>query len=138
MLLVIQIAVGIVVGGILLSFILSFINAYYELDKWNREIIGQRLSLIFGIPFIIALIGLGFWYKPDKTVAILTIIGTPFALLLSGTLIIGFAFRNHDEVLKTILLYLERLPILVRLPLSLMFYGTLFCSGAFVYFNFVS
>ena len=138
MLLVIQIAVGIVVGGLLLSFILSFINAYYELDKWNREIIGQRLSLIFGTPFIIALIGLGFWYKPDKTVAILTIIGTPFALLLSGSLIIIFAFRNRDEVLKTILLYLERLPILVRLPLNLLFYGTLLCSGIFVYFNFVS
>ena len=138
MLLVIQIAVGIVVGGLLLSFILSFINAYYELDKWNREIIGQRLSLIFGTPFIIALIGLGFWYKPDKTVAILTIIGTPFALILSVTLILGFAFRNHDEVLKTILLYLERQPILVRLPLSLLFYGTLFCSGVFVYFKSVS
>ena len=138
MLLVIQIAVGVVVGGLLLSFILSFINAYYKLDKWNREIIGQRLNLIFGIPFIIVLIGLGFWYKPDETVAILTIIGTPIALLFSGILIIIFAFRNHVEVLKTILLYLERLPILVRLPLSLVFYGTYFYSGFFVYFNFVS
>ena len=52
MLLVIQIAVGIVVGGLLLSFILSFVNAYYNLDEWNRKIIGERLNLIFGIPFI--------------------------------------------------------------------------------------
>ena len=138
MLLVIQIAVGIVVGGLLLSFILSFVNAYYNLDEWNRKIIGERLNLIFGIPFIITLISLGFWYKPESTVIILTIIGTPLALVLSGTLIIGFAFRNHDEVLRTILLYLDKLPILVRVPLSLVFYGTLFCSGAFVYFNFVS
>lgn len=138
MLLVIQIAVGIVVGGLLLSFILSFVNAYYELDKWNREIIGERLGWIFGIPFIIALFGLGLWYKPDITVGILTVVGIPYALLLSGSLIIIFAFRNHDEVLKTILLYWERLPILVRLPLNMLFYGTLLCSGIFVYFNFVS
>ncbi len=138
MLLVIQIAVGVVVGGLLLSFILSFINAYYKLDKWNREIIGQRLNLIFGIPFIIVLIGLGFWYKPDLTVAILIVIGTPWAVLLSGSLIIMFAFRNHDEVLKTILLYLERLPVLVRLLLSILLSLALFCPGIFFLFNFIS
>jgi len=99
MMLIIQIAAGIVIGGLILAFLLSFLQDFYSRTKYEQSEIRKRLELIIGIPFLIRLVVLGFLYAPQKTTSIIVGIGTPFILVVTFTITMSFIFRNKDNQL---------------------------------------
>ena len=100
MLLIIQIAAGIVIGGLVLAFLISFINAYYSRNAYEQIYVKRFLQNIFGILLLIALIILGLFYQPQRTIFGLIAVGVPMALLLIITLAVMFVFRNRDYELR--------------------------------------
>ena len=113
MMLIIQIAAGIVTGGLILAFLLSLLQAYYSRTEYEQSEIRKRLDLIIGIPCLILFVILGFLFAPQKTIAVIVRIGTPVILLLTITIGLMFIFRNKDNQLTAFFTWWKNLPKLI-------------------------
>ena len=138
MLLIIQIAAGIVIGGLVLAFLISFINAYYSRNYYEQIYVKRFLQNIFGILLIIALIILGLFYQPQKTIFGLIAVGVPLALLLVITLAVLFVFRNRDYELRLLFNWWNSLPKLLTKSAEIILVIGLIMTGIVVniYFGF--
>ena len=110
MMLIIQIAAGIVIGGLILAFLLSFLQDYYSRTEYEQSETRKRLEFIIGIPFLIFLVILGFLYAPQKTTYVIVGIGTPLILVATFTITMSFIFRNKDNQLTAFFNWWENLP----------------------------
>ena len=132
-----QVAFGVVIGGIVLYLLFSFVAAYYSLQTWERDTLKERLNLILGLPFLLGLLVLGFINDPTTTVMLLVLFGIPLLLILIPFCITVYVFRNDDVKLKTLLSRWDSLPIIIRAPIKLLVLLAWGGSGAIVYFGFM-
>jgi len=132
-----QVAVGVVIGGIVLYLLFSFVAAYYSLQTEERDALKERLNLILGLPFLLGMLVLGFINDPTTTVMLLVLFGTPILLMLIPFGITVYVFRNDDDKLGALLSRWDSLPIIIRAPTKLLLVLAWAGSGAIVYFSFM-
>jgi len=132
-----QVAVGVVIGGIVLYLLFSFVAAYYSLQTEERDALKERLNLILGLPFLLGMLVLGFINDPTTTVMLLVLFGTPILLMLIPFGITVYVFRNDDDKLGALLSRWDSLPIIIRAPTKLLLVLAWPGSRAIVYFSFM-
>jgi hypothetical protein len=132
-----QIAVGVVIGGIVLYLLFNFVTAYYSLQTWERDALKERLNLILGLPFLLGLLVLGFINDQTTTVMLLVLFGIPILLMLVPFCITVYVFRNDEDKLGALLSRWDSLPIIIRATSKLLLVLAWAGSGAIVYFSFM-